>query len=174
MRLMHYFPLFQHASIITQTDSGTLMHLMFCALSVVSILAFFFAVPIFHFVTADVLFFLGVKNAKTAATTSSTGTSPKRCPLCSGYTNAWTAMIPPCTMLDHSEPDKAEMVERILGRDYQEDAERRIDPDDHLQIERMALHVPGPSQRPVNNYGTLIPSILCLSRINVPYDVPTF
>ena len=65
-------------------------------------LAFFFVAPIFHFVTAAV-FFLGVKNAKTAVTMSSTGTSPKRCPLCSGYTNAWTAMIPPAEMIEKLE-----------------------------------------------------------------------
>ena len=66
--------------------------------------AFLFVAPIFHFVTAAVLFFpLGVKNAKTAATMSSTGTSPKRCPLCSGYTNAWTAMTPPAEMIEKLE-----------------------------------------------------------------------
>src|SRR5512146_378998 len=47
-------------------------------------------------------FFRGVSHANTAAAISNTGTSPNRWPTCSGYTIAWTAMIPPCTMLDQT------------------------------------------------------------------------
>jgi hypothetical protein len=42
--------------------------------------------------------------------------------------------------------DGPETLERISGRDYREDAECRIDPDDHLQIERLALRVRVPGQ----------------------------
>ena len=44
----------------------------------------------------------GVRSARTAAATNSARTSPQRCPMCSEFTNDCTAMIPPCTTLDHT------------------------------------------------------------------------
>ena len=44
----------------------------------------------------------GVRNPKTTATISSAGTSPMRCPRCSGYAIDCAAMIPPCTTLDQT------------------------------------------------------------------------
>src|ERR1700683_2796926 len=42
----------------------------------------------------------GVRNAKTTAIINSAGTSPKRCPTCSGYTIDCAAMIRPAPPLD--------------------------------------------------------------------------
>ncbi|MNP11239.1 hypothetical protein D3C76_1034160 [compost metagenome] len=32
----------------------------------------------------------------------SAGTSPAKCPICPGWVTVWTAMIAPCTALDHT------------------------------------------------------------------------
>ena len=39
-------------------------------------------------------------------------TSPHRCPLCSEFAKDCTAMMPPCTTLDHREPDEAQVCRR--------------------------------------------------------------
>jgi hypothetical protein len=44
----------------------------------------------------------GVRSARMAATTNSAKTSPHRCYLCSEFAKDCTAMIPPCTTLDHT------------------------------------------------------------------------
>jgi hypothetical protein len=40
--------------------------------------------------------------AKAAATMKSAGTSPAKWPIYPGWVNTWTAMIAPCTTLDHT------------------------------------------------------------------------
>src|SRR5262249_24047610 len=42
----------------------------------------------------------GIRKARTMATMKSAGTSPMRCPRCSGYTIDCAAMMPACTKLD--------------------------------------------------------------------------
>src|ERR1022692_419708 len=44
----------------------------------------------------------GVSSARPAATTNRASTSPQRCPMCWGFDRDCAAMIPPCTMLDHT------------------------------------------------------------------------
>ena len=49
-----------------------------------------------------------------------------------------------------SEPDEAQVVERATRREQQKNTERRVNPQNHLQVSRGAARVPRPSRRPEN------------------------
>ena len=75
----------------------------------------------------------------TTATTRRAGTSPIRCPPpavgqgLDGHDDGVHNARP------DREPDQARMRRRVLGRDDEKDAERRVDPDDHHQVVRVPL-----------------------------------
>ena len=60
--------------------------------------------------------------------------------MCSEFAKDCTAMIPPCTMLDHTiEPDEAQVCERVARSNQQKHyPQRRVNAKNHLQVIRLA------------------------------------